>query len=254
MSKGKIITLSIMSFLLVLIIVLFSAVFCLRSQNVVIVEGSELNVSHTDIISASGLKNGQSIFMLDKEKAISNIESAYPYIIGVQIKTTSVVSVDIVVRAREELYYMAYNQNYYILDEDLKVLNIVHTEPSLIRLKDGAISLNDDTKVSDFMGNDYQKACLYQLYTAMYTTQYIDRSGMCDMLEDVEFLYFDTFSKMVISTDSGVKVEIEDPNENLQYKVNNCFSLYQTLTIEQKSTGTIRFYYDRLGSEVCTYI
>lgn len=143
MSKKQIITLSIIIGIIALLLILFGAVFCLRNVTVttlyadsypltIIQDGQEVEITSDDIIQAAGLKKGSSIFTLDKDTAIENIEEAYPSLKVVQIKTVSVVRVEIIVRARVGVYYTEINVNdtssgdqsvgYYILDEDLVIL------------------------------------------------------------------------------------------------------------------------------------
>ena len=128
MKKGAVITLSIVALILVLTGVLFGAVFCLRTQKVVVLGETPVTISKEDIVSAAGFKKGESIFLLDKEKAISNIEAKHAEIKVVQIKTTSVTEIEIRIRARHKMFYTTFGENYFILDEDLKVLDIISSE------------------------------------------------------------------------------------------------------------------------------
>ena len=114
-------SLSIVIIFIALTGVLFGAVFRLRSQTVSVIDFDVVEVSKKDIISASGLKNGQSIFMIDKQKAIDNIEAKIPYVKVVQIKTTGITEVEIVLRSRHELFYTEFQDKFLILDEDFIV-------------------------------------------------------------------------------------------------------------------------------------
>ena len=103
MSKGKIIAISIIGFIVVLSTVLFGFVFCVRKQSVSFV--TELSVTEQQILESANIKNGRPILLLDKEQAIQNIETKFPNIKVIQIKTTSLFAVEIVVRERFSLYY-----------------------------------------------------------------------------------------------------------------------------------------------------
>ena len=116
MRKGSVIALSIIALLLVTAGVLFGAVFCLRSQSVKVVGDSPITISKEDIISTAGLKKGQSIFLIDKEKALNNIEAKFPYVKVIQIKTTSLTEIEFVVRARHKMFYAEDDTKYYIMD------------------------------------------------------------------------------------------------------------------------------------------
>ena len=277
MKKSGVISLSIIIFLIALSGVLFGVVFCLRDQKVIILDKSELEISNEDIIKTAGLKKGQSIFMIDKDKAISKIEAKYPYLKVVQIKTTSVTEIEICLRARHDMFYAKHNNNFYILDEELKVLTIIENNESneptqLTRIEETALNINDLTKVCDFVGNEKQQKAVKELYVALITTVAktegegeeaievaITREDVCDILKNIQFEVFETYNKMVITTKYGVKLDIENPTQNMQDKINICFAtiehfLSDPQTESKAQTGTIKIFYDIENNQKCVYI
>lgn len=283
MTKKSIIWLSIIIFVLVLTGVLFGFVFCLRNQTVKILGDSPILPTKEKILETASLKNGSSIFMLDKEKATNNIETTYPYVKVVQIKTTNLTSVEIVVRARHQMYYAEFNDNFYILDEELKVLTINLPEESipavepinLIKIEKDVLNITINTKAGDFVGSAYQTQVAYDLYNAMINTVtkvenegsaeenevYFTRDDVKDMLRLVEFEEYNTFSKIIITTKHGVKLDIEKPTNELTKKINICFSTIESFlsseeqeTKEKAESGTIKIYYDLNGEQKIIYI
>lgn len=277
MTKKSLISLSIFVVLIVLIGVLFGTVFCLRTQNVTFLGETPVEISREEIITTANLKNGQSIFMLDKDSAIHNIESTYPKVKVVQIQTVGLTEINIKVRARHEMYYTEFASNYYILDEDLKILSIVEkvldedeqptNEPtSLIHIEEDVLNINSSTKKCDFVGSSYQKQVVYGLYTAMTTTVtkmvgedevYYDRNDIKNALKSVEFEEYDTFNKIIIKTNYGVELDIENPTQNLQTKINICFSTIEEfikLANDKEKSGTIKIFYELDNSMKTIYI
>ena len=277
MTKKSVIWLSILLFVIVLIGVLFGAVFCLRKQKVTVIGASPLEISREDIIKTANLENGQSIFMLDKESAISKLEARYPKLKVIQIKTIGLMEIEIVVRARHEMFYSTYNDNYYVMDEELKVLNIIQaeTEPSnepvgLTKIATDNLSINSSTLICDFVGSEHQQNVIYNLYTAMVATVtktvdgvdgekevYFERADINDMLREVSFESFKTFNKLIIKTKHGVVLDIESPEKNLQNKINKCFSTIEKFIEEsndKEKSGTIKIYYDLQNIEHCIYV
>lgn len=278
MKKGTIVTLSIIAFLVVLAGILFGAVFCLRSQTVTIVGDGTVAVSREDIIKTAGLKNGQSIFMLDKEKAINQIEAEYPYVKVIQIKTMSVTKIDIRIRARQPMMYAQVGENYYILDEELKVLNIFSvTEQQssqidinkLIKLTN--VKIDSSTMLCDFVGEEYQQIAGDNFYNAMTNTfkkdvgegvdVYFNRADVCEMIKEIEFQEFKTFNKMILTTKYGVKLDIENPAQDLTNKINICYLTIQTflnsenVDVQSKvNSGTIKIYFDLDDNMKCVYV
>ena len=280
MKKGGIITLSIIIVLTALIGVLFGAVFRLRSQTVTIVGENAVNVKSEDIISAASIKSGKSIFMLNKDQAINNIETAFPYVKVLQIKTTSLKSVDIIIRARREMFYTEIESKYFILDEDLKVLNIIEAnsededsnEPVNLTYIDNQLNINESTKVCDFVGSDLQRKVINDLYHSMINVVtktegsgenekevYFSRNDVCSTLKEIKFEKFSTFDKMILVTNYGVQLDIENPTCDLLTKINICFStikefLSNTETKNKAKEGIIKIYYDLENEMKYVYI
>jgi len=263
--------------------VLFGAVFCLRTQTVKFMGDSPILPSKEQIIKTANLKNGSSIFMLDKETATNNIEKTYPYVKVIQIKTTKLTSVEFIIRARHQMYYAEFNDNFYIFDEDLKVLTINMPEESipaveptnLTKIEKDILNMTINTKAGDFVGNAYQSKVAHDLYNAMINTVtkvenegsaeekrvYFTRDDVKDMIRLVEFEDYKTFSKIIITTKHGVKLDIEKPTSELTKKINICFSTIESfLTSEEQSvkekanSGTIKIYYDLDGNQKCIYV
>ncbi len=259
--KKTIIATSIITIFIALIAVLFGAVFCLRNQCVTFLD-EDIAYTKAEILSASQLKNGEPIFMIDKDKAISNIESAYPNIKVVQISTTDLMSIDIRVRTRYSTYYLENESEegntYYVLDEGLKVLDIVGDEPiDLIKINhtiEGAYAKGDFVMddESDLMAN---------LYRSVYTTALPETStgkqahlDICALITSVSFDKGYTLSgdydRIIITLRSGVILDIGRPNSDLENKMNKCFS-----AIEQCSytNGRVRIYYNQDNVELFEY-
>lgn len=269
MKKSGIITLSIIALTLALTGVLFGAVFCLRKQNVTVV-GVPISISKDEIIATAGLKKGESIFMINKQKATTKIEEKYPYLKVIQIKTTNLFAIDIRVRARYETFYTEHNNNFYILDEDLKVLRILEktadNTPQLSHIEDGVLNINETTKVSDFIGNAYQTNVIYNLFSGMNNSarktdgtnrEFLTRPEIIETIKYVDFEKFETFNKIIVTTKYGVKLDIENPTINLENKINICFSLINSWIEEENESylsSVIKIFYDLENNMKTTYI
>lgn len=267
MKKKYIIISSIIAGVLAILLILFGAVFVLRKQSVVFIDDANqaLNISENDIINTAGLKKGKSIFMLDKDKATANIESTYPYLKVVQIKTTSAVRVEIKVRRRFEMYYSYVEKfkKYYVFDEDLKLLRITEIEPTnLTYLNLSNLGITANTLEGNFVGDEYSQKIIYDLFTSIYKTVKIDgnfltREQICSLVTDIEFksgyTLDEEYTRVILTTSYGVKIDIGKPEDNFEYKINFCFATLNALNEEQKSKGTIKFFYLGDGTEIKGY-
>ena len=253
MSKGKIITISIISFIILLGIVLFSFVFCVRKQTVKF--SSELSITEQQILDSANIKNGKPIFMLNKEQATANIEQKYPNIKVIQIKTTSFMAIEIVVRERYALYYTENEEQFYVLDEDLKVLEKTETEPTNLIKVEFNLNVTKQTKAAEFLGTVNEQSISSNLFIAMYSTVLTteDNQARIDMSNLIKSVNLDD-SKLTITTREDVKLEIAKPNSELINKINICFSAIEELTTEQKNKTTIKILYNADGTEYKGYV
>lgn len=272
MSKGKIITFSIIGFIILLSTVLFGFVFRLRKQ-IVIVVGTDVEYSSNDIIATAGLKNGKSIFLLDKELAISNIENKYADLKVIQIKTISATQIEIFVRKRYEAYYTKYLGNYYVLDQDLKVLKVIpENEDSEIAQAENLVhittkldNLNDVTKQSNFVGSSNQQNMTYNLFSAIYSTQMPDKETgaeaylkFCELVDAVSFDVGYTsdgklYDRLIVKTKQGLIFDVGQATNNLERKINICFATMNSEQIADKTQGVIKIFYKTLTEERITY-
>ncbi len=278
--KAKIITIAIVLSILALILILFCAVFCLYRQDVVFIGERNNTVKITDeqIIETAGFRTGRSIFSLDKDKAIENIEQTYPYLKVVQINTVSAIRIEIRVRERYEMYYAAdeINQNYYILDEELKVLQITDFEPTGITKLESSLlgdanidilGITGNTVVSDFLANTHFRSLTDNLFVAMYNTvmieedgvdRYVTRDDIKILVTNVQFArgytLQESYDRIIITTSRGFIIDIGKPDSNLENKVNICFNAIDALIERGESGGTIKVTYLDNGEERYNFI
>lgn len=257
MTKKSIIFTSILLSILALMIVLFGAVFRLRQIDVEVQTGSNIVISKQDIVTASNLKHGSSIFMVDKQSAIDSIEQTYAEIKVVQIKTVNVMKLKICVRERVEMFYAEYNSAFYCLDEDSKVLRQTEIEPTNLIKIETDIGINSNTKPRDFLNKTYA-GYTYDLFVAMYTNvmvgaRYAERADICDLIKSVSFEtdYALTengnnaveFTNLILTTRAGLVMQIASPETNLGKKINICFTTYNNENIDN-TKGRIVIKYD----------
>jgi len=267
MKKSSIICLSIVLGVLLIIGLLMGVVFCPRNQSVTVLGDGKIDFSKQAIIKTANIKKTKSIFLIDKQKAIDNIEQTYPNIKVVQITTTGLNAIDIQVRSRYEMFYIQIEDNYYIMDEDLKVLEIrsaedVATQPvtGLIKITEGLTNITTGTKICDFVGDRWESGATRNMYLGMASAVtkegdngkvYYNRDDVKETIKEVKFEKFDTFNKIILTTKYGVKLDIENPNEDMTYKINAGFTIIDTFIenesgdhLDKEKSGTIKIFYN----------
>ena len=281
MTKKRIIIISIIVFVVALILILFCAVFCVRRQDVTFLgERTEntLNITDENILQSAGIKNGSSIFSLDRDGVVQNIETSFPYLKVIQVNLVSAIRVEITVRERVAMYYTDFNGRYYIVDEELKVLNIVDTAPADLSyiypnvLDDDTntniLGVTSNTNVCDFLGSENLQNITNDLYLSMCRTvmvdvpegkEYVDRDDIKNIVNSIQFGYDYTikdgrYDRVIISTSYGFTLDIGMPQNDLDYKVNVCFSTIDTLISQGRESGTIIYGFDKEGNTDIKYV
>ena len=247
---------------------MFGFVFRLKNQQVKYIDSVE-GVNKSEIVDVANLKRNSSIFLIDKEKAIKNVESKFPDLKVVQIKTTGIQTIQFVVRTRYETYYIETFSSFYILDEEMKVLKIIdkrdnpdYDASKLIKLTSNDIEITASTNVCNFAGTKTQQKLYESVYSSVINVAtkeengqkvYFEREDFLNSIKEIDYEEFNSYDKIVIYTTDGVKLDIESPDKDIEEKINICFATINKFKIEDSNkpaeqqrfkTGTIKIYYD----------
>ena len=258
--RAVIITSSIFAGIIMIVTILFGAVF--RVRDIKLNYNAEFYYKDqvSDILSVSKLKKNISIFEINQDKIIKNIESNYPYARVEGINLTSFTSVNIKLSNRAPLYYFTENEICYILDEDSKVLETVTTEEynnknyQFIDLKN-VFSASENIQVGQFLDGKYSNI-LKDLYNSLYSNamievdngngefeaKYLEREDMLQIINDIQFIYEYELNgkvdKLVMNTSFGVKMSIIEPQKDLDNKINRAFSAFRALQAGDRENST----------------
>ena len=105
------------------------------------------------------------------------------------------------------------------------------------------------------------------------TIRYLDRKDFCKVISNIEFEMGYTlngsYTRLILTTKvdgtDGVRVDIGAPENNLEYKINSCFSLVSYLNNDlteagepnentTASKGIVRFGFDENGEQIIRYL
>ena len=79
-------------------------------------------------------------------------------------------------------------------------------------------------------------------------TEYYSRADFSSIFKTVEFEEFETFNKIIVTTNYGVKFDIENPNKDLTNKLNICLTAMNSFVLDEsdnrENSGTIKIYFD----------
>lgn len=124
--KRAIILISIFGAIAVLMVIC-STVFRVNTLNVNFVSSPHEKVLASDVIEASKVKKGQSVFFVNEEEIKASIEKNIPYakVNSVEVRFPNKVIFHI--EQREPYCYVSSGDEMYVCDEDLKILEVVNS-------------------------------------------------------------------------------------------------------------------------------
>ncbi|MEA4919495.1 MAG: FtsQ-type POTRA domain-containing protein [Clostridiaceae bacterium] len=193
---------SFVCFALVLAALVSAAVIFFKIGSIEVV--GETKYSSDDIVSASKLKVGQSMFLFNKFASISSIFSACPYIDEIQMKRTLPDVLQIIVTPCEPAAIIDIDGKYYIIDIKGKILE---NPPSLPELKlpavTGAAFNNPEVgKYAVFSEQETSKALFSVLNTAKNSDILINISSIdITRVYDINYEYLERFTVKIGTAD-----------------------------------------------------
>lgn len=221
------------------IIVLSSTVFTLHHVEIGWLSTTKVLSSKTDnqIIESGQFENGESVFLLNKEKYKQNLEINNPYIkvINLEIKFPNRLKVTVV--ERDELYALKIQNkkaaggfSYVYLDYDLKVLKIVNSEvqqnqqnPAILTIQNLTYTV-DDFKVGE-IANVPVREMLTSVGSMLSSTGYTN-TAVKALIKNIDVNY-DINCTLNIKTTYGLNLKIVNSTEKTSAKILKALSIYE---------------------------
>ena len=257
MKKKRLIILLSIFAVLVLVVVLSSTVFTLKT---VVVNFYDTNDKLVDditknhyfnsdekinqIIDNAEFNYGKNIFLVNQKENKEKLEKTSPYVkvISISIEFPNRMVVKAVERQE---YYAVLNStnNYFICDAEFKVLRIAETKPTelieVVASDSGTlfdfVSTSADLTAGDFIKFNENTNTLTTLADEMYACHF-EREKMLTVCETItlENSPCSTIEKgnvdnIVIKTHAGVKIKIENIKDNFSDKVLKALEIYNGL-------------------------
>jgi len=246
-NKRLIIILSIFAFL-VLTAVLCSTVFTVKTVKVNWLT-TKVGIEESDEVIISEIKTGGSVFLVDKEALINDLEIKHPYlkVDSVEIKFPNKLVLHTAVR--KELYSLKIKDNKYaILDGECKVLCIVSdTKLSTMQNKPVPINLEgysiieENIEVSKIANLGWIRNVLNNFSLALYQNGY-DEISTKNNIKSINVNVLGYENSINIEMNYGVSIQIQEISQKLTEKFGMAINIYDNLTAQEKSKGIIRVY------------
>lgn len=200
---------TVLLFIAVLVLIctaLFTPIFNITD---ITVTGNSV-LTDKEIITASGIKKGNNLFRINKDKA-EDLISSLGYVEDVKIKRKFFSRVEIEITESQEVAYVAFSGNYVGLSADGKILSI--TKSKDMRPKKAVISgfaVKNVKKGKIIEGKNEEKTqIITELLSVLYDNKFISDTKKID-ISDKEKL------SIVLTSDTSV---ILGDSYQLDYKI-----------------------------------
>ncbi|MBO5103028.1 MAG: hypothetical protein J6C13_02940 [Clostridia bacterium] len=227
---------------IVLLVVLSSTVFSVRKANLVWYNtptGTLANLSNNMVLKSSKLE-ANSVFLLDKNKAIENLEEKYPdmRIIDIEICWPNEVKIHAI--QRQEVYAIRVaNGRIAIMDEYFKVLNVVSAFSST---KTNAILLNTNEYENKYVSKADQVDIFgSKVYTDIYTAFMELGRNLADMRAIIANAEI-TETTLTLNTHFNSKILLAQPFANTTAKMRLALKTFDMCTAEDYKNSTIQVF------------
>ena len=150
-----------------------------------------------EIIEASGLEKGESMYLFNKFKAISSIASSCPYIDEIRIRRALPDGIEIIVTPCTAAAVIYSDFVYYIIDENGKILeNAGRNQPeNMAVVSEGELKNPQVGKTAVFSAEESSKALFSVLNTAKNSGILSDISSIdITKIYDIKFEYLGRFT------------------------------------------------------------
>ncbi len=248
-NKRLIALISIFAFL-ILIVILCSTLFTVKNVSVkwltVLPQGHELIGQDKNI--AGSIKQGGSVFLYDKDEAISTLEEKYPYLNVVKIETKFPNKLVIQVTNRQEFFAVKITDNCYVaLDGYGKVLkNYTGLEynalekgvkPICVEVKEMALNADDFTvgKVANISKVSNILSVLYNQILGKNYAEYAAISVFPNITIDLGY----NSSITIDTTWENVSVQITKISSKLSNKISFGLTAYEQAKKDNVVNSTI---------------
>lgn len=215
-----------------LIVVLASAVFCVKKVQLVWYKTPSTTlsaVSDAQFLEKSGVVN-KSVFLLDRDSAICNIEASFPdvRVINLEVVWPNVIKLHLA--ERESVYAVPIkNGKFAIVDEYFKVLEVVDnftsTKTNAVLINTEAAS-NLDVQRADNI-NVFGKTVWLNIYNAFLELE----RDLVDFRAIVSNVTL-TENSLNVYTHMGTTFKIEKPFANTRSKMRLAIKTFDLLTTE----------------------
>jgi len=234
MQRRRRITMAIITFMSILLamgMIIGCAMLFFRVKNIV-VEGAA-TYGEAEISSASGIAFDSSLYSLDKDAIRQSIIMNYPYVRSVRVVRRLPTTIALIVTEDVPVYFFALSDEYYVLSEDLRVLERTTDRTALLSRWPDLVELATLPVRTAIVGKELE----FISTTAFdYAHAMLDLFLNSDIADHITYIDFSSRFDVKVTYDDRLTIEFGSV-DNLEMKLN--FALNIMETIDERYQATI---------------
>ena len=175
----------------------------------------------------------KNLIFLNANKVKTQLEEKSSYLEVVEIKKIFPNELSVKVSERSEVFSYFYNEEFYVLDENLKVLSKKQTNVNNI---DGVKNLSVNFNIADFDENSLKVNSTLTFYDggiklilSTLASKLISRRLDVSCIEVISTLSNTSYKRLVFKMREGVQITITDYDERLEDKITCLLDFYDEL-------------------------
>lgn len=172
-----------------------------------------------DLLKSSEIKQKTSVFFINKEKAVNNLEKKYPNLKIVNIETTFPNGLKFHLAQREELYATKNSLDFYsIMDSDFKILNVISkAEFQNLSIKPIEIEFVDSQLINLSQGEFIKKTQHTKMFEDLSKSLLINSRDVIEQKTIFkEMILLDNMLKITLR--DGFEIKVYNPQQELHKK------------------------------------
>ena len=212
-------------------LVIFTGALCLFLRVTEIrVDGDPGEYDPQEILATAGIRKGQSLLLVDRDRAAANVQSAFPALSNASVSCSLPGLVTIRVNESQVRAVIEYEGERWVFDEYCHVIGRAEDGKRYVAVSGLEVSgVRIGREMTTDRVNASALACTKTILTQLVSKGLADRVSSLNMenLANIEFVYDRTFT---VKLGTGSKLE---------YKLERFASVIRSVTEEGKTGGTI---------------
>lgn len=177
------------------------------------------NYDSDELISAAGIKYGQSIFSVSESRVEKRLSEKYPYIKSVDIYREYPSVVVMTVNEEHTTFYTEFEGEYFLFNYAMRVMDRFDSEEGVKAVREGAVKIITDGIEKAVVGDiiefsDEESSFVYDTVYALSSCSFVGKTVFVDLTDRYDIrMNYDNRISIVFGSFSEIEKKIENADE-----------------------------------------